>query len=205
MIQIIFLDFPLFYFYQKFKTRLIMKILQFLRVLLGITLIAFSCNQASNKETPSDNVKYAKGQSTVDDSNSVPNLLRIALNSESHTTLVAAAQAAEIEDVLVNAGPITLFAPTNAAFDKVPAETLQDLLKPENQGALRNILYYHAAPGKYNLEDLKKEKSLYEANGGFVDITVEGEDVFVNGSKILGTVVASNGIVHVIDDVLLPK
>ncbi|MDH5608640.1 MAG: fasciclin domain-containing protein [Cyclobacteriaceae bacterium] len=182
-----------------------MKILQFLRVLLGITLIAFSCNQASNKETPSDNVKYAKGQSTVDDSNSVPNLLRIALNSESHTTLVAAAQAAEIEDVLVNAGPITLFAPTNAAFDKVPAETLQDLLKPENQGALRNILYYHAAPGKYNLEDLKKEKSLYEANGGFVDITVEGEDVFVNGSKILGTVVASNGIVHVIDDVLLPK
>jgi uncharacterized surface protein with fasciclin (FAS1) repeats len=163
------------------------------------------CTPEQQRQDSSASMIQAKGQSAVNDPDSDPNLLGIALSSKDHTTLVVAAQAAAIEDVLVNAGPITLFAPTNAAFDKLPKETLEFLLKPENQGDLRNILYYHAAPGKYSLEDLRKEKSIYQANGGFVEITMEGDKVFANGSEILASIEASNGMVHVVGDVLLQK
>ncbi len=176
-----------------------------LLALLTIGLIVGCTPQEQQNRTAGASMTQDKGQSAVVDPDSDPNLLNIALGSKDHSTLVAAAQAAEIEDVLVNAGPITLFAPTNAAFDKVPKETLDNLLKPENQGDLRNILYYHAAPGKYSFDQLKKENSLYQANGGFVDITTEGDKVFANGSEIVATVEASNGMVHVINDVLLPQ
>lgn len=105
---------------------------------------------------------------------------------------------------MVNSGPLTLFAPTNAAFDKLPPGTVEDLLKPENKEKLKNILYYHAAPGTYKGRLLKDGRKIFEANGDDVVIKIEGDDVFVNGSKILATIDASNGVVHVIDDVLLP-
>ena len=143
------------------------------------------------------------GQSLVED-DSDPNILRIALESADHTTLVAAVQAAGIQDVLANNGPLTLFAPTNAAFDALPEGTVENLLRPENKSALVNLLYYHAAPGNYKGDLLTDGRLIYEANGDNVEIRRNGDDITVNGAKILATVVASNGVVHVIDKVLLP-
>ncbi|MDP2058203.1 MAG: fasciclin domain-containing protein, partial [Flavobacteriaceae bacterium] len=122
-----------------------------------------------------------------------------------HSTLVAAVQAATLENVLVNAGPLTVFAPTNEAFAKLPAGTVEDLLKPENKSALANILKYHVTPGNYSKEFLKKFKKLGQANNGSVEVEVKGDDIYVGGAKIIASIPASNGIIHVVDQVMLPK
>jgi uncharacterized surface protein with fasciclin (FAS1) repeats len=149
------------------------------------------------------------GQASVVDSESDPNILQVAIGSPDHTTLVAAVQAAHIEHVLVNAGPLTVFAPTNAAFAKLPEGTVDNLLLPENIGTLATILTRHAAPGSYTIDGLKKEarkgRKLYMATGDYLEVTQEGDDVFVNGVKVLASVQTSNGIVNVVDDVILPK
>lgn len=184
----------------------IMKILTTITASALLVFFTLSCQQSSQTGdgATSQPTDYAKGQSTVDDGDSEANILKIALGSESHSTLVAAVQAASIEDILVNTGPITLFAPTNAAFEKLPAGTVEDLLKPENKEALKNILYYHAAPGTYKDALLKDGRKLGVANDGSIEIKKDGDDVYVNGSKILATIDASNGVIHVIEDVLLP-
>ncbi len=150
-----------------------------------------------------------KGQASVVDNESEANILQVAIGSPDHTTLVKAVEAAGIEHVLVNAGPLTVFAPTNAAFDKLPEGTLEDLLKPENKGKLAEILTRHAAPGSYDIEDLKKEaakgRKLYMATGDYLDVTTEGDDVFVNGIKVEASIYTSNGVINVINDVILPK
>ena len=149
------------------------------------------------------------GQASVQDDVSDANILQVAIGSEDHSTLVAAVQAAQIEHVLVNAGPLTVFAPVNAAFDALPEGTVDDLLKPENKGTLAGILTGHAAPGSFDVEALKKEqrkgRKIYMANGAYLEVTVEGEDVFVAGAKVLGTVQTSNGIINVVDKVILPE
>lgn len=149
------------------------------------------------------------GQASVVDSESDPNILQVAIGSKDHSTLVAAVQAAKIEHVLVNAGPLTVFAPVNAAFDKLPAGTVETLLKPENVGDLTTILTRHAAPGSYTIEALQKEakkgRKLYMATGDYFEVTAEGDDVFVNGTKVLASIQTSNGIINVVDEVLLPK
>jgi uncharacterized surface protein with fasciclin (FAS1) repeats len=145
-----------------------------------------------------------QGQAFIKDDESTPNVLDIAIGSEAHTTLVAAVQAAELENALVNAGPLMVFAPTNEAFDALPEGTVDNLLKPENKGALANILKYHVTPGKYSKDFLKKFKKLGQANNQNVMVEVKGDDVFVGGAKIIASVPAGNGIVHVIDKVMLP-
>lgn len=144
------------------------------------------------------------GQAFIKDDGSTPNVLQIAIGSPDHTTLVAAVQAAELENVLVNAGPLMVFAPTNAAFDALPAGTVEDLLKPENKAALANILKHHVTAGNYDKEFLKKFKKLGQANDQNTTVEVKGDDVYVGGAKILGSVKAGNGIVHVVDKVILP-
>lgn len=144
------------------------------------------------------------GQASVKDDVSQINILNIALGSEDHTTLVAGVQAAEIEHVLVNAGPLTVFAPTNAAFDALPEGTLEDLLKPENKRKLGDIITFHATPGKLSLEELKDGMSLYMATNEYVKVEVREDGTYVHGAKILGSVEASNGMVHVVDAVMLP-
>ena len=105
-----------------------------------------------------------KGQAFIEDDGSTPNVLQIAIGSPDHTTLVAAVQAAGLENSLVNAGPLMVFAPTNAAFDALPAGTVEDLLKPENKDALANILKHHVTAGNYSKDFLKKFKKLGQAN-----------------------------------------
>ncbi|WP_437398560.1 fasciclin domain-containing protein [Flagellimonas lutimaris] len=170
-----------------------------------------SCkDRAQNQTTVSDQnaseaiLENNKGQAFIEDDESTPNVLQIAIGSADHTTLVAAVQAAELENVLVNAGPLMVFAPTNAAFDALPEGTVEDLLKPENKDALANILKYHVTPGNYSKDFLKKFKKLGQANNQNVSVEVKGDDVFIGGAKIIGSVPAGNGIVHVVDKVILP-
>ncbi|MGI9542000.1 MAG: fasciclin domain-containing protein [Cyclobacteriaceae bacterium] len=145
-----------------------------------------------------------KGQAFIEDDGSTPNVLNIAIGSPDHTTLVAAVQAADLENALVNAGPLMVFAPTNEAFDALPAGTVDDLLKPENKDALANILKYHVTPGNYSKELIMKFKKLGQANDQNVAVEVKDGEVYVGGAKIIGSVKAGNGIVHVVDKVILP-
>jgi uncharacterized surface protein with fasciclin (FAS1) repeats len=150
---------------------------------------------------------HPQGQASVVDEVSDPNILQVAISSEAHSTLVAAVQAAEIEHVLVNAGPLTVFAPVNSAFEALPAGTVENLLKPENKSDLAKILTRHAAPGSYDISGLKREaekgRKLYMATGEYLEVTVEGKDVFVAGAKIVATIPTSNGIIHVIEQVII--
>lgn len=183
-----------------------------LRMFIGsfFMLILFvGCKNEAKTETSTSstaNTKEVKkqGQAFIEDDGSTPNVLQIAIGSPDHTTLVAAVQAAELENALVNAGPLMVFAPTNAAFDALPEGTVSNLLKPENKNALANILKYHVTPGNYSKEFLKKFKKLGQANNQNVMVEVKGDDVYVGGAKIIGTVKGGNGIVHVIDKVMLP-
>jgi len=188
-----------------------MKTITKLKLLIGsfllLTMIVSCKNEAKPAESTSvevNEVDKKQGQAFIEDDESTPNILNIAIGSPDHTTLVAAVQAASLENALVNAGPLMVFAPTNAAFDALPAGTVENLLKPENKEALANILLYHVTPGNYSKEFLKKFKKLGQANNQDVMVVVEGDDVFVGGAKILGSVKAGNGIVHVVDKVMLP-
>ena len=151
-----------------------------------------------------DQAAPAKGQSMVTDEVSDPNILQVAIGSADHSTLVAAVQAAELEDVLANNGPITVFAPVNTAFEALPEGTVETLLKPENKGTLSRIIKFHAAPGTYKGDGLKDGSQLFMASGHYVPVTNVDGKITVNGSEILGTVEAANGIVHVVGDVFLP-
>ena len=146
-----------------------------------------------------------QGQAFIKDDEAKPTVLDIAIKSEDHTTLVTAVQATELENVLVNPGPLTVFAPNNAAFDELPEGTVEDLLKPENKQKLAFILKHHVTPGNYDKEFLKKFKKLGQASDLSIAVEVKGDDVYVGGAKIIGSVPAGNGIVHVVDKVILPE
>ncbi len=163
-------------------------------------------NDSTNSKAVTDGIETSKeqGQAFIENDESTPTVLSIAINSPDHTTLVAAVQAADLENALVNAGPLMVFAPTNEAFDALPEGTVENLLKPENKDALANILKHHVTPGKYDKEFLKKFKKLGQANDQNTNVEVKGDDVYVGGAKILASVSAGNGIVHVVDKVILP-
>lgn len=160
--------------------------------------------QEGGSVSSDDQVAPQKGQSTTLDDVSDPNILQVAIGSPDHTTLVAAVQAAELEDVLANNGPLTVFAPVNTAFDALPEGTVESLLLPENKAVLARIIKFHAAPGTYNGAGLKDGSQLFMASGHYVPVTNVDGKITVNGSEILGTVVAANGVVHVVGDVFLP-
>lgn len=179
------------------------------QLLLLISFFAtFSCKQnseAQSQETTENTSAPGAGQSAVKDESSRPNIVQTASGSKDHTTLVAAVKAAGLVDVLSNAGPFTVFAPTNAAFDKLPAGTVEGLLKPEKKDDLKNILEYHTYVGSLKTEYMQDGQEFEQVNGGKVKITKKGDKVFVNGSEIVATIPTSNGVIHVINDVLLPK
>lgn len=149
------------------------------------------------------------GQASVQDGVSAANALQVAKSIADFSTLVAAIEAAGVEDAVVNVGPLTIFAPLNSAFAKLPKGTVETLVKPENKAKLAFILTNHVAPANYPVETLEKnvekKRQLYMASGKYLDVTKNGKDLMVGGSKILKTVKVSNGWIHVIDDVLVPK
>lgn len=171
----------------------------------------FSCGsneQSATSETnaaASETQSPAVGQSGVQDNISNPNVVQIAAGSKDHTTLVAAVKAASLVDALSNAGPFTVFAPTNAAFDKLPAGTVEGLLKPEKLEALTDILEYHVFVGILQAESLKDGQKFNQVNLKDITISMQDGKPLINGkAHIIASIPASNGIIHVIDEVLLP-
>lgn len=181
-----------------------MKIIQ-ISLICAMSLAFTACEQgAPSTSTSTEASSPMAGQSGVSDDLSQKNVVQVAMGSKDHSTLVAAIKAADLVDALSNAGPFTVFAPTNAAFDKLPAGTLDGLLKPEKKEDLADILQFHVSLGVFKMDALEDGKVLGQVNGGKVTITKKGGDTYVNDAKIIGTVEASNGIIHVIDAVLLP-
>lgn len=128
-----------------------------------------------------------------------------AVAAGSFSTLVAAVQAADLVDTLKGEGPFTVFAPTDEAFAALPEGTVADLLKPENKAKLASILTYHVVPGKVMSTDLAGEMSVPTAQGEDVSIVVADAGVTINGANITAVdIVTSNGVIHVIDAVILP-
>jgi uncharacterized surface protein with fasciclin (FAS1) repeats len=129
-----------------------------------------------------------------------------AISAGSFKTLVSAVQAAGLVDTLKGTGPFTVFAPTDEAFGKLPPGTLETLLKPENKAQLAAILTYHVVAGKDMAADVTKAKSLKTVNGQELAVEVKDGKAYVNGAQVVKTDIAtSNGVIHVIDAVVLPK
>ena len=132
------------------------------------------------------------------------NILAIAQGSADHSTLVTAILAADLASAVAASGPLTVFAPTNAAFDKLPAGTVDGLLQPDGKADLSNILKYHVAPSVYEAANLTDGQELGMANGGKVVIHVVDGQLMANDAKVIQSIRGSNGVIHVVDTVLLP-
>ena len=175
--------------------------------LLALSLFLINCNNDKTAETgtTTDAATTAGGQEAVQDDESQKDVVKVAVGSADHSTLVAALKQAELVTSLSNAGPFTVFAPTNAAFDKLPAGTVDGLMKDDKKADLQNILQYHVAVAVYKTENMKDGQIIGQANGDNITLSVKDGKVMVNGSaNIVASIPASNGIIHVIDAVLLP-
>jgi uncharacterized surface protein with fasciclin (FAS1) repeats len=148
---------------------------------------------------------YAQCSSDAKSAKTQHDIVDTAVKAGQFDTLVAAVKAAGLVDVLKSDGPFTVFAPTDEAFAKLPAGTLENLLKPENKDQLVAILTYHVVPGKVEAADVVKLNEAKTVNGKMVAIKVKDDIVMVNDAKVTKTdIVASNGVIHVIDTVILP-
>ena len=179
---------------------------------LGLSVLLFgsSCNSNDDQKTTTEteiisDAKATVGQSGVQDDQSAKNVVQVAVGSKDHTTLVTAIKAGDLVDALSNAGPFTVFAPTNAAFDKLPAGTVEGLLKEEKKNDLIDILQYHVAVGVFKEDMLQDGQTIGQVNGSNITISKKDGKIMINGvANIIGSVPASNGIVYIIDAVLLP-
>lgn len=134
------------------------------------------------------------------------NIVENAVNARNVTTVVAAVKAAGLVDTLMSAGPFTVFAPTNAAFARLPDGTVSTLLKTENKGKLTDILTYHVVAGRYTSADLKDGMTLKTVNGQDLSVKKRGRNVWINGARVsTRDVISSNGVTHVINRVLMPN
>ena len=183
------------------------------KFIIALMVLAFvSCTKEKQAETKSETKQEQTkthgqaGVAAVEGED--PNVLQVAISLPDFSTLVAAVQAAGVEDALVNAGPLTVFAPLNSAFAKLPEGTVETLVKPESKETLTMILINHVAPANYPIKQLKKEakkgRKLYMASGKYLVVENKDGEIYVGGTKILKSVKVSNGWIHVIDDVLVP-
>ncbi len=177
-----------------------------IRLLSSVAVAALiACTPSNGSESADSGALISKSdQATVQDDVSQPDVVKVAVGSKDHTTLVAALKAADLVNALANAGPFTVFAPTNAAFDKLPAGTVNDLLKPENKSKLKGILHHHVTTSALDLDYFQDGQSLGMVDGGRETITKKDGAFFIGGAKVIASVRASNGWVHVIDAVLVP-
>lgn len=178
-------------------------------IVLLSSLIACNNSVDNTSETKTESLDQSNGssggQSSVVDDVSQKNVVQIAAGSPDHSTLVTAVKAADLVNALSNAGPFTVFAPTNTAFNQLPAGTVDELLKPGNKEKLQNILEYHVCVGVYQIDYLQDGQSIGQVNGGKVSIVFKDGKPTVNDANIVTTIAASNGVIHVIDKVLLPS
>lgn len=181
-------------------------------MILAVLALAFSScaknetAEATTTETAGTEASVGGGQEAVVDNDSAPDIVKLAAGNPDLSTLVKAVQAAGLATSLSNAGPFTVFAPTNEAFAKLPAGALDDLMKPENKDKLNDILGHHTYVGVIKTDYLTDGQNLGMVDGTPISIKmVDGKPV-VNGTiNILASVPAANGIVHVVDSVILPN
>jgi uncharacterized surface protein with fasciclin (FAS1) repeats len=196
---------------------------KFLSFAIAATLSAsiFSCADNTTSESTStdsttttmdnmatDTMATMEQGIMVGGANMVPskNIVENAANSSDHTTLVAAVKAAGLAETLSGTGPFTVFAPTNTAFDKLPAGTVDNLLKPEMKGDLTSVLTYHVVPGALRAADLKDGQKLTTVQGKELTLNMKDGNVMIDGATVTtADVISSNGVTHVIDAVLMPK
>ena len=173
---------------------------------LTVFMTACKTNDSSgNGDVSVTAAKDGVGQSGVQDDVSSPNIVQVAVGSKDHTTLVTAVKAAGLVDALSNAGPFTVFAPTNAAFEKLPNGTVEGLLKEDKLQDLKGILEYHTYVGSLKTDYMQDGQSFEQVSGQKITITKKEGKTFVNGTaEIVASIPASNGIIHVINEVLLP-
>jgi uncharacterized surface protein with fasciclin (FAS1) repeats len=182
------------------------KALQILAV-LTIIVSLISCNNST--QTPANassaDANSDAGQANVKDDASMKDIVKVAVGSPDHTTLVSALKQADLVDVLANPGPFTVFAPTNEAFNKLPKGTLDDLMKTEKKADLQNILQYHVTTSSLKADYFKDGQTIGMVNGDNVTVSVKDGKITLNNSAVIvASVQASNGMVHIIDGVLLP-
>ena len=169
--------------------------LQWITLLLSVALVATACKDKSGPA--------GGGIANVSDEESAKTVLQIAAGSKDHTTLVKAVQAAGLENSLANQGPFTVFAPTDAAFKALPSGALDKVMGDKN--LLTTVLGYHVYVGSSLKESMLTDgDELSMFDGGTAKISVKGGKISINGANVLAAVPASNGMVYVIDKVLLP-
>ena len=188
---------------------MIRKTFSLMAVTLATAIIMTSCGGGEQTaEAKIDTVAPAvTNTDTVAAAATTPaTVVDIAVGSADHTTLVAAVKAAGLVETLSGAGPFTVFAPTNAAFEKLPKGTVESLLTPEKKADLTGILTYHVVAGSVKAADLTDGQMVKTINGKELKVTIKDGKVMIGGANVTAAdLVAGNGVVHVIDAVLLPK
>jgi len=185
--------------------------MNFSTVLLFSAIAISSCNNSGDKK-PAEDTTTTTTTTTVTTQETTPtvevakDIVDIAAGSADHSTLVAAVKAAGLVETLKGAGPFTVFAPTNAAFNALPAGTVDNLLKPENKADLTNVLTYHVVAGTLKAADLTNGQKLKTVQGTDLTVSIKDGKVMINGANVTAAdLMASNGVIHVIDAVVLPK
>ncbi len=181
------------------------KIISLSFILFSFFIISCNSDKKTPAETTTTDATVSGGQEAVKDDESQKDVVKVAVGSKDHTTLVAALKQAELVTSLSNAGPFTVFAPTNAAFDKLPAGTVDGLMKDDKKADLQNILQYHVMTSALKAEFFTDGMTLGMVNGDNITFSVKDGKVMINGTAtIVASIPASNGMIHVIDAVLLP-
>lgn len=201
---------------------------KFLNLAMGVAVIAMAaaCNSANKdaNKTDSSTMSSTMSDTSMKDTSMMAsnnekgvevggammlpskNIVENAMNSKDHTTLVAAIKEAGLVETLSGPGPFTVFAPTNEAFDKIPKATLDNLMKPAMKADLTKILTYHVVPGTLKAADLKDGMELTTVQGEKLKVSVKDGKVMINGATVtIPDIMDSNGVTHVIDQVLMPK
>jgi uncharacterized surface protein with fasciclin (FAS1) repeats len=183
----------------------------FLVFLTTATICAAALTACSNGETKSEETTTAaatevKPETATPPAEAPKDVVDVAMGSADHSTLVAAVKAAGLVETLKGAGPFTIFAPTNAAFSALPAGTVDGLLKPEKKADLTKILTYHVVSGNVKAADLKDGQKVKTLQGEELTVSIKDGKVTINGANVTtADLSGSNGVIHVIDAVLMPK
>jgi uncharacterized surface protein with fasciclin (FAS1) repeats len=181
------------------------KFFSLLSVVVLSTTLFIACNNEGEKK-PAEDTTAVKNETPAPPAEAPKDVVDIAIGSADHTTLVAAVQAAGLVETLKGAGPFTVFAPTNAAFNALPAGTVDNLLKPESKADLTKILTYHVVAGSVKAADLTDGQKVKTLQGEELMVSIKDGKVMINGANVTAAdLTGSNGVVHVIDGVLTPK
>ncbi|WP_179344981.1 fasciclin domain-containing protein [Winogradskyella ursingii] len=193
-----------------------MKTIKKLSILLLASLFFYACEEKKKQEN--ETVKTEEVAEVMEVEETDPNIVEVASGNDNFSTLVAAVGAADLAGTLSGDGPFTVFAPTNDAFAKLPDGTVDTLLKPENKNTLTSILTYHVVSGAYDaaavIDAINKNNGKFTVttvNGGMIDLSIKDGNVMLTDAKggmaqvIMADVPASNGVIHAIDNVVMPK